>query len=256
MLLPDRYFYLCRMNLVVDIGNTRLKMALFQYNILRDEETWTHWTPEDVVAYGWHNDVQRVILSSVAEADERLQEMLSDAFDFMELTHETPLPFQNLYRTPQTLGKDRLAAVAGAHTLYPGQSCMVVDCGTCIKYDVLTSDGRYLGGNIAPGLSMRIKAMHHFTARLPEVPMTMPPSDIGDSTETALQNGALMGAILEIKGFVERFEQQLGEPLTLLLAGGDADFVAIHLKQYKPHLKSEPKLTLYGLHHILTSTKP
>ena len=139
-------------------------------------------------------------------------------------------------------------AVAGAQALFPGENCLVIDCGTCIKYEMLTSEGIYTGGNIAPGATMRIKAMHHFTARLPEAPMEMPDDFIGHSTETALQNGALRGAVLEMEGFIRLFEQKHA-PLRVVLTGGDADFFQPFL--HLPNDSTVPDLTLHGLNNIL-----
>jgi type III pantothenate kinase len=237
-----------QVNLTLDIGNTRTKIGLFRGKKLVEQAIWTDWTLQDLPAYGNRAGVDRVILSSVAEPGEALRELLGDHFHVLELTHLTPLPFENRYTTPQTLGKDRLAAVAGAQALLPGHNCLVVDCGTCIKYDLLTLDNVYCGGNIAPGARMRIQAMHHFTARLPEVAVHMPADFTGTSTETALQNGALRGAALEIEGFVRLFEQQY-KPLTVILTGGDAAFFQPHL--HLDHLIHEPELTLIGLNHIL-----
>ena len=166
----------------------------------------------------------------------------------LELTAETPLPFENTYKTPETLGRDRIAAMAGAQVLAPGKDCLVIDCGTCIKYDLLKAGNQYLGGNIAPGAKMRIKAMHAFTARLPEVSMEMPAGKLGSSTETALQNGALRGAVLEMKGLVDALAGET-KNLVVMLTGGDADFFAPHLKV--KGLRVEPDLLLHGLNHIL-----
>ena len=236
------------MNLALDIGNTRTKIGLFRGNKLVEQAIWVDWTLGDLPAFGNRAGVDRVIVSSVAEPGEELRELLSDHFHVLELTHLTPLPFENLYKTPQTLGKDRLAAVAGAQALFPGENCLVVDCGTCIKYDLLTADAVYHGGNIAPGAQMRIRAMHHFTARLPEVDMQMPENIAGFSTETALQNGALRGAVLEIQGFVQLFENKYG-PLKIILTGGDAVFFQHWLNLNA--LIFVPELTLLGLNHIL-----
>jgi type III pantothenate kinase len=236
------------MNLALDIGNTRTKLGLFRGNELVEQAIWTDWTLAELLAFGNHAGVNRVMVSSVAEPDEALREGLAEHFQVLELTHLTPLPFENQYKTPKTLGKDRLAAVAGAHFLFPNKNCLAVDCGTCIKYDVLTAGGVYEGGNIAPGALMRIQAMHQFTARLPEVRMGMPDDFTGHSTETALQNGALRGAVLEIQGFVRLFERKHGH-LTTILTGGDAAFFQPHLDI--KDLIREPDLTLFGLNHIL-----
>jgi len=240
------------MNLALDIGNTRTKIGLFRGTELVEQTVWTDWIGADLLAYSEQAGVERIIFSSVADTEEILFDLLADRFEVIELNHETPLPFQNRYQTPKTLGKDRLAAVAGAQTLYPATDCLVIDCGTCIKYEWLTAEGIYQGGNIAPGAKMRIQAMHHFTARLPEVPLEMPTDMLGKSTQTALQNGALRGAVLEIEGFV-RLLQAKTDHLEVLLTGGDADFFAPHLSGMP--WKMEPYLTLIGLNHILNAAK-
>lgn len=236
------------MNLALDIGNTRSKTGLFSDSRLLESKVVTGWSEGDLLNYCNQAGVRRVILSSVATPDESLSNELNQHFDFLELTHQTPLPFVNRYATPQTLGKDRLAAVAGAQALLPRQHCLVVDCGTCIKYDIITGNGEYPGGNIAPGAQMRSKAMHDYTARLPEVDMQMPGDFIGHSTETALKNGAFRGALLEMEGFIRLFQKQFS-PLNIILTGGDAAFFQPFLNV--PDLRLEPHLTLYGLNNIL-----
>lgn len=238
------------MNAVLDIGNTRTKIGLFQENRLVEQAIWTTWTLEGMYSFAKQHGVENIIVSSVAKPEAALMEILSARFRVLELTHETPLPFHNAYRTPQTLGKDRLAGVAGAQVLYPGQNCLIIDCGTCIKYEMLTGEGTYVGGNIAPGAEMRIKAMHHFTARLPEVAVEMPDAPVGYSTETALQNGALLGAVLEMAGFVRLFRQQAPD-LQIIMTGGDAAFFKPHLEPHAGKTTHEPNLTLYGLNRIL-----
>ncbi len=236
------------MNLCVDIGNTRVKIGLFRGKKLLEQSIWTAWTLQELIDFGNQAGVKNVLFSTVAEPDPDMQEQMSAYFHTLELSANTPLPFENRYATPETLGKDRLAAVAGAQALFPGEHCLVIDFGTCIKYDLITAAGLYLGGNIAPGAKMRIKAMHHFTARLPEVPMEMPEDFTGNNTTSALQNGALRGMALEIEGFVGLFAQK-HQPLRLLLTGGDAHF-------FEPYLNisnhtNVPDLTLHGLNNIL-----
>lgn len=236
------------MNLVLDIGNTRNKLGLFHGKNLLEKTIWTDWTTDELIVFGNLKGVQRIMLSSVAKPAHELRNALEQHFTVTELTHDTPLPFVNAYATPKTLGKDRLAAVAGAHALYGSKNCLVVDCGTCIKYDLMLATGEYIGGNIAPGARMRIQAMHHFTARLPEVAQEMPLNVWGHDTETALQNGALRGAVLEIEGFYRLFSMRFA-PLHLILTGGDASFFQAHLTVHP--LILEPDLTLIGLNHIL-----
>jgi len=260
------------MQITVDIGNTRTKIGLFEGKTLVEKVVWADWTALDLVSYGQQAGAEQLIFSSVAEPDTDLTKILSAHFKTVELTHQTPLPFYNLYQTPLTLGKDRLAAVAGAQALFGECSCVIIDCGTCIKYEALTARREYLGGNIAPGAVMRLKSMRHFTARLPEAPMEMPDQVIGYSTETALQNGALLGAVIEMIGFIQLFDSQINsfqnpngaslqrQPLQVILTGGDALFFLPFLqKQLQRTLTHEhyaithqPDVTLYGLNHILT----
>lgn len=237
------------MNLVLDIGNTRLKAGLFGPEGLAEQAFWTAWTLGELSGFAREKQVERVILSSVAAPDAALTAFFAQNFAFIELTSATPLPFRNLYRTPETLGKDRIAGVAGARAVWPGENVLVVDCGTCIKYDFVDAGGAYHGGNIAPGAAMRLRAMHHFTARLPEAAFSMPENPVGHSTETALQNGALLGATLEIEGFARLFRQKFGDAVRVALTGGDAEFFAKYLTI--KNLAVEPDLVLIGLNSIL-----
>lgn len=237
------------MNLALDIGNSRLKLGLFDEDRLVEQAIWADWTLQQLFDWATRRRVRHVILSSVAQPDAALTRSLAQHYKLLELDAHTPLPFENRYQTPETLGKDRLAAAAGAQALFPERHCLVVDCGTCIKYELLTAEGVYLGGNIAPGAHMRIQAMHHFTARLPEVAMHMPDSPVGNSTETALQNGALRGAALEIAGFVRLFRRKVKGPLQIILTGGDAPFFERQLAI--KNIQTAPDLTLIGLNRIL-----
>lgn len=235
------------MILTLDIGNTRTKLGLFYENKLVEQAIWPQPSLEDILALVAGKAIKGIIVSNVSEPIPDILEMMRQQMPVLELTPQTPLPFRNTYATPETLGKDRLATVAGAQALAPGQHCMVVDCGTCIKYELLLAAGEYAGGNIAPGIGMRLQAMHHFTARLPLVKKEMPETMIGFSTETALQNGGLRGAALEIEGFIQLFRQKIS-PLHLILTGGDAAFIQPYVLNGR--LSIEPDLTLIGLHAI------
>ncbi len=236
------------MNLCIDIGNSRTKIGAFQGTELLEKVTVPALSEADILAMSEKYRPEAAIWSNVADSAD-LQSCFSHvSFPVLELKYNTPLPFTNQYSTPETLGRDRLAAVAGARALYPGTNCLVIDLGTCIKYEVLNKNGVYLGGNIAPGAGMRLRAMNHFTARLPEVEMIMPVSPIGHSTETALQNGALLGALLEMKGYIELMQATF-KGIKVILSGGDAEFFASHPALGKTAL--QPDLILYGLNSIL-----
>jgi len=235
------------MNLAIDIGNTRTKLGFFEGEELVRKETVERLSSGQLKSLLYNQPVSDCILSSVGEPDTGLRELLEAETVFVELTADTPLPIANQYSTPKTLGKDRLAAVVGAWALFPGETCLVIDAGTCITSDVLSNDGTFLGGNISPGIDMRLKAMHTFTARLPLAGRSESSNRIGTSTETALQNGAQWGAVWELTAMIEQFEALLG-PLKVVLTGGDADFF---VKNIKRQIFADPDLVLVGLNKIL-----
>jgi type III pantothenate kinase len=236
------------MNLVIDIGNTRSKMAVFEGTTLLERWTWEKWSVEDLLGVLTNHRIQNLLLCSVgSDRATELRPHLPVDLNFWELNAQTPLPFVNAYETPETLGKDRLAAVAGAWALSPGQNCLVVDAGTCVTYEVVRADGTYLGGNIAPGLKMRLRAMHEFTARLPLVEAEPLGNWIGASTRTAMLNGATLGLVHEVKGHWEAMQNNFG-PTKVFLSGGDASAIA---RESVENWTVEPNLVLIGLNHIL-----
>ncbi len=263
------------MNLCIDIGNTRTKLAVFDAAQLVQKETLESLDLSTIKSLAYNQKIENVILSSVAEIPDEVEVFLKNDFFYLQLTTETPLPITIHYKTPQTLGKDRIAAAAGAFGLFPGENCLVIDAGTCITADILNAAGAFLGGNISPGLSMRLKAMHHFTARLPLVKRELGtgnwelgirdlelgtgqadstpnskspiPNYLGQSTEHAIWNGGMLGAAWELEGFIRQCEQGFS-PLKVILTGGDADFF---VKNLKTKIFAHPNLVLYGLNIIL-----
>ncbi len=147
---------------------------------------------------------------------------------FCIFLHRRRGPVEVLYRTPETLGRDRLAGIVAAAWLYPRSAVLVIDAGTCITFDLLEETGKYLGGNIAPGLDMRYLAMHYFTQRLPTVTRSENATLLGDTTEHALQNGGVMGVLMEIAGYMELLRTKY-PALNTILTGGDAAFLAERL---------------------------
>ncbi|MEK7253655.1 MAG: type III pantothenate kinase, partial [Bacteroidota bacterium] len=157
------------MNLVLDIGNTRTKLGIFQGDKLTHREVWSELSIEALEGLAYNQKIENAIYSSTANVPPDAAAFLKKNFACLELTHETPLPIRLAYRSPQTLGKDRIAGAVGAFHHFPGKNCLIIDAGTCITFDVLDAQGTFLGGNIAPGVDMRLRAMHEFTARLPLV---------------------------------------------------------------------------------------
>jgi type III pantothenate kinase len=236
------------MNLAIDFGNTRTKAGVFRGNELLYQAVWELPTVEQLKSLPYNQSIEKAILSSVTKQPEEVLEYLQDRFQVIELTTETPLPIGIRYKTPQTLGKDRVAAAVGVHHLFPGENCLVIDAGTCIKMDLVSAEGDFLGGNISPGIGMRLRAMHEFTARLPLVEQQPElPDELGNSTENALRNGGELGALLEVEGFIGRCKKKY-RPLRVVLTGGDADFFA---KNSKTKIFAHQNLVLIGLNQIL-----
>ena len=195
-----------------------------------------------------NQNLENIICSTVKSVNKRMENYLKKHWYFLNLDASTPLPIQNLYGTPKTLGKDRLAAVVGANELFPNQNCLVIDAGTCTTYDLIDAKGNYLGGNITPGLKMRYKAMQHFTAKLPLVdkPETFA-NGIGNNTVAAMELGGGLGNVLEMEGWIRYFNQQF-EGINTTLTGGDAEYFA---KRLKTKIFAHSNLVLIGLNKIL-----
>jgi type III pantothenate kinase len=237
------------MNLAIDVGNSRVKAGLFAAGALRQTWRWDTLQTEELFALATNQKVKNIILSNVGQAiPATFERRLNQCFTYLRLETDTPLPIENHYGTPETLGKDRLAAAAGAFVVFGGANCLIIDAGTCITYDVLEQPGIFRGGNIAPGLHMRLRAMHAFTANLPPAAPADTESWIGDSTVNAMRNGAQWGLIHEIEGFIAQAKAAFGT-LNVILTGGDAEYLA---KRLKSKIFVNQHLALLGLNKILT----
>jgi type III pantothenate kinase len=237
------------MNLIIDQGNTVCKLALFE----KGEEpvaflTASALTKAIVDEVMTKYQPEAGILSSVKNPDSSLLDYLKAALQpFIELNSQTPLPIQNAYATPETLGLDRLAAAVGAWSLQPGKPLLIIDMGTAITYDFVTETGRYIGGNIAPGLQTRLRALNHYTDRLPLVEPDARFLPMGNNTETAIRSGVMQGIVYEVEGYIRDLQQ--GHPqLFTFLTGGDLIYFDGKLKSGIFVCKN---LVLTGLNRIL-----
>lgn len=195
-----------------------------------------------------HIQLNQAILSSVKPVDEDLIRFLSQNFQlFIELDQHTPLPIENLYKTPETLGKDRIAAAVGANELFPGQNVLIIDAGTAITYDVVSEKNEFLGGNISPGLQMRFKALNQFTGKLPLINYSDEFQLIGRNTEDAIRAGVQNGILYEIERTIETFNRNY-ENLQIVMTGGDSIFFD---KKLNYSIFVHFNLTLIGLNRIL-----
>ena len=234
--------------LIIDIGNTFQKLAVFDSKVLLFKETFRELTPSLLSGYiAQHGPFSGMIQSSVVIHQPEMEEVLARSRKFLPLTFQTPTPFKNLYQTPSTLGKDRIAAVAGAFSLYPNCNVLVIDAGTCITYDFLTDKGEYLGGGISPGIRMRFKAMHTFTGKLPLIEPDEYDGLIGRSTRESMLSGVYNGVISELNGLISLYQEQFGDVM-VIITGGDHEF--LHNK-LKISIFAAPDLVLLGLNEIL-----
>src|SRR5205085_8704454 len=238
------------MNLVVDNGNTRTKLALFGSD--GDWKTFAFDTSAALDEFLRSRSFQHVLVSSVKRPPEEIMSQITAMGKKIILTASVPLPFNVKYRTPNSLGVDRIAAVAGAGALFPQRNCLVIDAGTCITYEFLTAEGSYQGGAISPGIRMRFEAMHRLTARLPLVSPIKEPPLIGASTEESLQSGVMNGVAEEIKGVIARYDA-IAPELQVVMCGGDAPFFE---NIRKPAIFVAPDLVLHGLRRILMHHAP
>ncbi|MEO1624046.1 MAG: type III pantothenate kinase [Bacteroidota bacterium] len=237
-----------RLNLIIDIGNTRSKIGVFKNEEMVHTTIWQKgWSLEKLKRFLRKYEITHAALSTVAGVSSSIEALLSECTHYLKLSYKTPLPIQNAYKSPKTLGRDRLAAVVGAYSLYPDEACLVIDAGTCITYDLIDRDRVYQGGNISPGLEMRFRAMHEFTAGLPLLKRRHHSGLIGQSTKSAMRTGSQWGCLFEIDGFITQYRRQFGK-LRVVMTGGSADYLANHLKT---KIFVHPNLVLEGLNEIL-----
>ena len=238
------------MNLVIDIGNTFVKAALFAENSLSDCVHCRCGESETLQTFLKDVNPDACAVSCVAGEMPKIDCWLKKlTCPVLRVTGATPLPFRNAYRTPQTLGSDRIAAVAGAQILCPGKDVLVADIGTCLTLDVIDAGGTFLGGNISPGPSMRFFALHEGTARLPLIEQKGDSPLVGYNTETAIRSGVLRGIALEIEGYAQMLRREKPE-LVLMVTGGKGASIQTFLDPNTP-VVYEPHLVEIGLNAIL-----
>jgi len=241
------------MNLIIDVGNTRIKLAVFNerqllYKFVSDKADFASTLGSIRNQYP---TITHCILANVGEFSEDSSTMLYDHFTVVKLDHNTKVPFNSEYGTATTLGVDRIALVSAAAIEFPKKNVLVIDAGSCITYDFITADELYLGGAISPGIQMRYKAVHTFTANLPLLEPKLPIIQTGNSTETSIHSGILQAVVFEIEGFVRMYEKKYPD-LTVILTGGDAHFLRDSLKS---DIFANSNFLLEGLNFILELNK-
>ena len=219
------------MLLAVDAGNTKIKAAVFEDDVLLERFVFDTGDALKKIKniFSAYPQIASSILSEVGNYPAELLSLLDQHSNFLRFNQESKVPFTNKYATPATLGIDRLVLAAGSVLQFSGTNRLVIDAGTCVTYDFTDAADSYLGGAISPGLRLRYEAMHNFTAKLPLLTSEMPAGYIGNSTATSMHSGVVNGLLYEIEGFVSRYEKDYGS-LAIIVTGGDADFLAKRLK--------------------------
>lgn len=235
------------LTLAVDAGNSRVKVGLFTDNQAHPESVHVFKNAKTKLReFLLQHQKEALIFSSVSGL--AMEEVVpAELSKKVKLDHLTPLPFVSQYASQETLGTDRMANAAALSTLYKGKKAICIDSGTCLKFDYVDEKGHYHGGSIAPGLNMRMKAMHEFTGRLPlfEVEKNTPLT--GQSTRESMLAGGVTGFKAEVREMVNLYRQQYPE-LTIVITGGDMWFLQDALKN---NIFAEKDFTLIGLNSIL-----
>lgn len=237
------------MNLVIDIGNTRTKISVFNGPELLKHLVADFPDPEVVRQLMQEfPESDKAIISSTKDYPAAIANSLKEGMKlFIEFSHLTPVPVKVLYQTPETLGRDRLAAVTGASLIFPGENILVIDAGSAITYDFLNCSGEYTGGNISPGLEMRFKALNQFTGRLPLVHPDEYAEIWGTDTLSAIRAGVQNGILFEMEGYIGHFKK-IYKKMQVIFTGGNANFFERKLKN---SFFVDSNLVSKGLNRIL-----
>ncbi len=235
------------MKLIIDLGNTFPKIAVFSGEEIVQLELPTQFETKLLESVFNKFPISSCILSSVIHHQTEIETFLSSKCKLIVFDHTTPIPIKNEYHSPESLGKDRLASAVAAQNLFPTQDVLVIDAGTCIKYDFVNSKAAYLGGAISPGLQMRFSALHTFTDKLPLIELIDYNTLIGKNTQESLLSGVINGTIAEIDGIIDQYRNNFPQ-IAIVLSGGDADYLVNKLKN---KIFAVSNIVLIGLKIIL-----
>lgn len=237
------------MNLVVDIGNTLIKVAVFSQNKIIFNKNYDSLSASNTKSILEEFNIVNAIISNVRDNNVKLENLLTEHTNFYQLNENTLLPFNNLYTTQTTLGKDRMALMAAASSLFPKQHVLVIDVGTCITFDVVDANKNYYGGSISPGVNLRFKALNQFTGKLPLVAFEEieEPNLIGDSTHNSIKSGVYYGIKHEIEGVIANYNKKFDD-IQIVLTGGNAEMFDLESKN---RIFADKFFLLKGLNEIL-----
>lgn len=235
------------MNLIIDLGNTYHKVAVVSngkiVELLRKERITS--SDLDDVMHQFH--LKKAIISSVVKDDSEIREWLKSHLPFLEMSAQLKFPFILDYENSSTLGSDRIAASVGARNYVAAGNLLVIQAGSCVTFDFIDQTNVYRGGSISPGILMRLKALHHFTGKLPEVTFEPIIDFMGNSTQKSILAGITCGIASEIDGMIERYREKY-ENLTVILTGGAIKYFDKWLKNSN---FAKSNLVIEGLNTIL-----
>ncbi|WP_207426461.1 type III pantothenate kinase [Pedobacter sp. SYSU D00535] len=241
------------LNLVIDIGNTLSKVALFNGRSIVEQYVLDRVDEEAIAGIIEGKRLDHAIISSVSYDITAVENYLRSVASYIRFSAFAAKKLNNQYKTPETLGLDRYAAVIGATYLFNAQDVLVVDAGTCITYDFVDKDRNYFGGSISPGIAMRYKAMNAFTGKLPLLNMKEDfNASNGVDTATSILSGVQNGVVYELKGFIASYLNKYPE-LVVALCGGNVKFFETQLKNsiFAPIVRAVPDLVLIGLNEVI-----
>lgn len=240
-------------NLVIDIGNTFTKIAVFNGNNIINFAKAEDVNAHNYTAICQQYMIDKIIVSSVADNTPEQLSALAKKKEILFFNHLSPSPIRNHYQSPQTLGLDRLAAVIGAKKIYAKNPVLVIDAGTCITYDCVDTNSNYYGGSISLGLNMRLNALNQQTQKLPLVKFDDTFAQLyGTNTQQSILSGVVNGTLAEVNQFINNYNA-LNADLKIILCGGDAAFFDTRLKNsiFAYQVICEPHLVLIGLNTLL-----
>ncbi|MEI7594832.1 MAG: type III pantothenate kinase [Bacteroidota bacterium] len=235
------------MQLIIDRGNSFWKIAIFDENNIVFSERLEKVNSLVFDSILNQFNVESGIISSVSYIDEEIIAFLKSKLFLVEFTQQTKVPIQIDYQTPETLGKDRIAAAVGAFSQWGNENCLIIDAGTCITYDILEKGGKYVGGSISPGIQMRFRALNNFTGKLPLIEIKKFENTNGKTTEESILSGVLKGVCFEVDGFISHYTNEINS-LKIIFTGGDVVFFDKNLKN---SIFVDSNLVITGLKEIL-----
>lgn len=237
------------MNLIIDVGNSNVKLAVFQQDkLLHNSITELDRLDESIeTLIIKFPDIEKAIVSSVGKLQNQQIQNIKKRTATLVLDSDTKIPFNNLYKTPKTLGVDRIALVSASVDQFPNKNVLIIDAGTCITYDFINRENDYLGGAISPGIRVRYKSLNNLTANLPLLEPHIANELIGNTTAGAIHSGVVNGVLKEIDGIIDEYQKKYSD-LTVILTGGDTNLLS---NQLKNSIFANSNFLLEGLNFIL-----